>query len=222
MRAVQRLNHRLNIDVAREDAGPRRPRAGRDGHARLAARPARRARGGRRLVRRPRAARPGVRRVSTRTAADARERILDAACDVIAEHGIEDVRIARIATIAGVSPALVHYHFATREALLAEALEHSFELLGDVRTTQRRRRGLDVRAAARLDDRPVASVRGAGRPRVAAVARAVGQGGAPARAARRRRAALRALRRLDRRGGRGGHRRAASSAPATPARSRSG
>ncbi len=74
--------------------------------------------------------------MSTRTAADARERILDAACDVIAEQGIEDVRIARIATIAGVSPALVHYHFATREALLAEALEHSFELLGNVRTTQ--------------------------------------------------------------------------------------
>jgi AcrR family transcriptional regulator len=74
--------------------------------------------------------------VSTRTAADARERILDAACDVIAEHGIEDVRIARIATFAGVSPALVHYHFATREALLAEALEHSFELLGNFRTTR--------------------------------------------------------------------------------------
>jgi AcrR family transcriptional regulator len=70
-----------------------------------------------------------------RTAADARERILDAACDVIAAHGIEDVRIARIATLAGVSPPLVHYHFATREALLTEALEHSFELLGDVRTT---------------------------------------------------------------------------------------
>ena len=33
----------------------------------------------------------------------------------------------------GVSTALVHYHFATREALLAEALEHSFETAGDVR-----------------------------------------------------------------------------------------
>jgi AcrR family transcriptional regulator len=55
---------------------------------------------------------------------------------VIAEHGIEDVRIARIATVAGVSPPLVHYHFATREALLAEALEHSFELLGNIRTTR--------------------------------------------------------------------------------------
>lgn len=69
--------------------------------------------------------------MSTRAAVDTRDRILDAACDVIAQHGIEDVRIARIATLAGVSPALVHYHFETREALLAEALEHSFELLGD-------------------------------------------------------------------------------------------
>ena len=73
--------------------------------------------------------------MTARTAPDTRERILDAACDVIAEHGIEDVRIARIATVAGVSPPLVHYHFATREALLAEALEHSFQLLGDIRTT---------------------------------------------------------------------------------------
>ena len=73
--------------------------------------------------------------MSTRAVPDTRERILEAACDVIAEHGIEDVRIARIATVAGVSPPLVHYHFATREALLAEALEHSFELLGDIRTT---------------------------------------------------------------------------------------
>jgi AcrR family transcriptional regulator len=70
-----------------------------------------------------------------RTAADARLRILEAACDVIAAHGIDDVRIARIATLAGVSPALVHYHFETRDALLGEALEHSFELLGDFRTT---------------------------------------------------------------------------------------
>ena len=71
----------------------------------------------------------------TRVAGDARDRILEAACDVIAEQGIDDVRIARIATLAGVSPPLVHYHFATREALLGEALEHSFELLGDLRTT---------------------------------------------------------------------------------------
>ncbi len=62
-----------------------------------------------------------------------RERILAAAVDRIAGDGIDDVRIARIAMDAGVSTALVHYHFATREALLAEALEYSFEHAGDLR-----------------------------------------------------------------------------------------
>jgi AcrR family transcriptional regulator len=56
----------------------------------------------------------------------ARERILAAAVRRIAREGIEGVRIARIAMEAGVSPALVHYHFATREALLAEALDYSY------------------------------------------------------------------------------------------------
>ena len=63
----------------------------------------------------------------------ARERILAAAVERIASDGIDDVRIARIAMDAGVSSALVHYHFATREALLEEALEYSFEVAGDVR-----------------------------------------------------------------------------------------
>ena len=93
---------------------------------------------------------------------------------MIAESGMDDVRIARIATLAGVSPALVHYHFATREALLAEALEHSFELLGDFRTTAADDEGWTAGAPARLDDRPVASLPRHGRPRMAAVARAVG------------------------------------------------
>jgi AcrR family transcriptional regulator len=63
----------------------------------------------------------------------ARERILAAAVERIASDGIDDVRIARIAMDAGVSTSLVHYHFETREALLEEALEYSFELAGDVR-----------------------------------------------------------------------------------------
>ena len=67
------------------------------------------------------------------SAKSARERILDAAVERIASDGIDEVRIARIAMDARVSTALVHYHFATREALLAEALEHSFETAGDVR-----------------------------------------------------------------------------------------
>ena len=63
----------------------------------------------------------------------ARERILAAAVDRIASDGIDDMRIARVATQAGVSTSLVHYHFETREALLAEALEYSYELTGEVR-----------------------------------------------------------------------------------------
>jgi AcrR family transcriptional regulator len=64
-----------------------------------------------------------------------RERILDAAIHRIAADGIDGVRIAKIAIDARVSTALVHYHFATREALLAEALEHSFDRAGDNRIT---------------------------------------------------------------------------------------
>ncbi len=65
--------------------------------------------------------------------ASARARILDAAVKLIAREGIQDVRIARIAMEAGVSPSLLHYHFASRDALLAEALEHSYELAGNIR-----------------------------------------------------------------------------------------
>ena len=64
---------------------------------------------------------------------DTRERILEAACDLIAAEGIDDVRIARVAMRAGASTALVHHYFSTREELLEQALLHSFELAGDER-----------------------------------------------------------------------------------------
>ena len=66
-------------------------------------------------------------------AADTRERILEAACDLIAADGIDDVRIARVAMRAGISTALVHHYFSTREELLEQALIHSFEGAGDER-----------------------------------------------------------------------------------------
>ncbi len=72
----------------------------------------------------PRRARPG-----------ARERILAAAVRRIASEGIDGVRIARIAMDAGVSTSLVHYHFASREDLLAEALDWSYTHAGDARIT---------------------------------------------------------------------------------------
>jgi AcrR family transcriptional regulator len=63
----------------------------------------------------------------------ARERILAAAVRQIAREGIDGVRIARIAMEARVSSALVHYHFETRDALLAEALDYSYARAGEAR-----------------------------------------------------------------------------------------
>ena len=66
-------------------------------------------------------------------ATDTAARILDAACDLIAEDGIDEVRIARVAQRAGASTALIHHYFSTREELLEQALIHSFERTGDER-----------------------------------------------------------------------------------------
>jgi AcrR family transcriptional regulator len=66
-------------------------------------------------------------------AEDTRDRILEAACELIAADGIDEVRIARVAMRAGVSTALVHHYFSTREELLEQALIHSFEATGDER-----------------------------------------------------------------------------------------
>jgi AcrR family transcriptional regulator len=51
----------------------------------------------------------------------------------IARDGIDGLRIARIATEAGVSSALVHYHFADREQLLAETIDYSYARAAEVR-----------------------------------------------------------------------------------------
>ncbi|HET6831597.1 MAG TPA: TetR/AcrR family transcriptional regulator [Solirubrobacterales bacterium] len=63
-------------------------------------------------------------------------RILDAACELIAAEGIDEVRIARVAQRAGASTSLVHHYFSTREELLEQALIHSFEQAGDDRFSE--------------------------------------------------------------------------------------
>lgn len=63
-------------------------------------------------------------------AAETRERILAGACATIAEVGLEKVRMWMVAKRAGVSTALLHYHFSNRETLFAEALRYSFETSG--------------------------------------------------------------------------------------------
>ena len=66
-------------------------------------------------------------------ASSARDRILQAAVELIAERGIGGARIAQVAKAAGVSTALVHYHFRTREVLLAETLDYAFDVASAVR-----------------------------------------------------------------------------------------
>ena len=91
------------------------------------------------MVRRPRQGGPRVSATADRAAAPASasspRRWSGSRSD-----GIDEVRIARIAMDAGVSTSLVHYHFETREALLEQALEYSYEL--------RRRRPASARGRA--------------------------------------------------------------------------
>jgi AcrR family transcriptional regulator len=51
----------------------------------------------------------------------ARERLLDCAEQLFAEHGVEGVSLRTINANAGLSPAALHYHFGTKQKLL-EAL----------------------------------------------------------------------------------------------------
>jgi AcrR family transcriptional regulator len=69
-------------------------------------------------------------RTRAEIAAQTREAILNAACEVIAEIGFENIRMRMVAERAGVSTAALHYHFDTRENLFAAALHYSFGSTG--------------------------------------------------------------------------------------------
>jgi AcrR family transcriptional regulator len=64
----------------------------------------------------------------TRRSADVRlDSLLRTACDVIVERGLANTRTADVAKAAGVSHALVFYHFATKDRLLAQAFAYAAE-----------------------------------------------------------------------------------------------
>ena len=46
----------------------------------------------------------------------ARERLLDCAEHLFADHGLEGVSLRAINAEAGLSPAALHYHFGTQQA----------------------------------------------------------------------------------------------------------
>ncbi|HBG07146.1 MAG: TetR family transcriptional regulator [Geobacteraceae bacterium GWC2_58_44] len=50
--------------------------------------------------------------------ADTREQLLDAAAALFAEHGIAATTVAKIAALVGVTSAMIHYYFKTRDQLL--------------------------------------------------------------------------------------------------------
>jgi AcrR family transcriptional regulator len=66
-------------------------------------------------------------RVTKRTAEVRLDGLLRIACDVIVERGLANTRAADVAAAAGVSQALVFYHFETKEQLLARAFDWAAE-----------------------------------------------------------------------------------------------
>lgn len=68
----------------------------------------------------------------------ARERLLDCAEALFAEHGLEGVSLRAINAAAGLSAAALHYHFGSQQALLEAILERRMPAL-----MERRRELLD-------------------------------------------------------------------------------
>jgi TetR/AcrR family transcriptional regulator, regulator of biofilm formation and stress response len=75
---------------------------------------------------------------ATTAAVDARVRIVDAGVRCIAREGVAGASMAAIALEAGVSKALLHYHYHDRSTLLAEIVER----IG-MRTIERERAAID-------------------------------------------------------------------------------
>ncbi len=58
------------------------------------------------------------------TVAERRAEILEVTCEVVIARGFAATRIADVAKRLGVSSSLIHYHFDSKEQLLAEAFAH--------------------------------------------------------------------------------------------------
>ena len=86
-------------------------------------------------------------------------RILEAACRVIVREGAHGLRMASVAEEAGVSKALVHYYFSTRQELLRNAFAFSEQRWQAASTPSSRRhdRRREGRADAARQRRPGAA-----------------------------------------------------------------
>jgi AcrR family transcriptional regulator len=79
-----------------------------------------------------------IERAAVTTSTDARARIVDAGVQCIAREGVAGASMAAIALEAGVSKALLHYHYRDRSTLLAEIVER----IG-IRTIERERAAIN-------------------------------------------------------------------------------
>jgi AcrR family transcriptional regulator len=68
-----------------------------------------------------------VTRRDRRTVEVRREEILTATTDLLDRIGLAAIRVADVADELGVSPALVFYHFGTKDALVADAFAHAVD-----------------------------------------------------------------------------------------------
>src|SRR5579859_7193908 len=75
--------------------------------------------------------------------ADNRERLIDAGYKVLSEKGYESTTVKEVANVAGVSPGLFHYYFASKDELLVAVLNEAGMRYG--------RMMQDVRASASPD-----------------------------------------------------------------------
>ena len=56
-----------------------------------------------------------------------RDRLINAAFRVVARDGLEAASVKAIAAEAGVAPGLMHYHFVSKDAVLAAAMQRSVD-----------------------------------------------------------------------------------------------
>ncbi|MCL4286324.1 MAG: TetR/AcrR family transcriptional regulator [Thermoleophilia bacterium] len=91
--------------------------------------------------------------------ARSRQAILAVAAGTIARHGIHGLRVERVAKEAGVSTALLYYHFGSRSGLVNAAFEYASELAPStaLRLASDEQSGYEAVAAAllaELDESP--------------------------------------------------------------------
>jgi AcrR family transcriptional regulator len=98
---------------------------------------------------------------------DIRQQIMDAAVDLFASQGYAATPVREIADRVGVNPAMIHYYFGSKEALLHAALEQALEPMAEAVAAMQKKQeaplqdivALILGAFARKPNLPVLMVR---------------------------------------------------------------